>query len=604
MNRAITRILTAALSLLLMLSPLINAAAAAGSNPVFDRELKQGDEGEDVRALQERLQALGYFAGSADGRFGPDTGEALAEFQRQNGLLASGMLDEITFGVLWSSQARPFEQVTREAADGFSGMMPAFGMGGIPAPMAIEFNTNEYGYFRENGFLSTLTSPLSTFAADVDTASYAQLRAMILRGETVPADSVRVEEMLNYFYYDYAKPRDGEPLGVTMELARTPWNKDTLLLLIGLRADDIPSEERPAQNLVFLIDVSGSMDSPDKLPLVKRAFMLLLDELSPEDTVSIVTYASRDEVLLDGVKASEKIKIMEAIEGLTAGGATAGADGIQTAYELAGKHFAPDGNNRVLLATDGDLNVGVSDEGALARMAEENKTAGIALSVLGFGDGNYKDNKLEALANHGDGNYSYIDTIYEARKALVEEIGATFFTVAKDVKLQVDFNPARVIGYRLIGYENRLMQAEDFADDTKDGGEIGSGHRVTVMYEMVPAGSAFDFGAVQSKYSTTAPAQDPDTELLTLSIRAKEPHGDESRLYTNPLKGEAGEMSRDLRFAAAVAETAMLLRDSEWKGTSSWDTALTLLRESGVMGDAYKEEFLYLVTLLARAAGS
>ncbi|NLX67794.1 MAG: DUF3520 domain-containing protein, partial [Bacteroidales bacterium] len=506
MNRAFIRILTASLSLLLMLSPLINAAVAAGSNPVFDRELKQGDEGEDVRALQERLQALGYFAGAADGRFGSDTGKALAEFQRQNGLLASGMLDEITFGVLWSPQARAFEQLTREAADGFSGMMPSFGMGGIPAPMAIEFNTNEYGYFRENGFLSTLTSPLSTFAADVDTASYAQLRAMILRGETVPADSVRVEEMLNYFHYDYAKPRDGEPLGVTMELARTPWNKDTLLLLIGLRADDIPSEERPAQNLVFLIDVSGSMDSPDKLPLVKRAFMLLLDELSPEDTVSIVTYASRDEVLLDGVKASEKIKIMEAIEGLTAGGATAGAAGIQTAYELAGKHFAPDGNNRVLLATDGDLNVGVSDEGALARMAEENKTAGIALSVLGFGDGNYKDNKLEALANHGDGNYSYIDTIYEARRALVEEIGATFFTVAKDVKLQVDFNPARIIGYRLIGYENRLMQAEDFADDTNDGGEIGSGHRVTVMYELVPAGSAFDFGAVESKYSTAAPA--------------------------------------------------------------------------------------------------
>ncbi len=602
MNRALIRILTAALSLLLMLTPLINAAAS-GSSPVFDRELRQGDEGENVRALQERLQALGYFNGSSDGRFGPDTGEALAEFQRQNGLLASGMLDEITFGVLWSPQARPFEQLTREAADGFSGMMPVFDMSIIPAPMAIEFNTNEYGYFQENRFLSTLTSPLSTFAADVDTASYAQLRAMILRGETVPVDSVRVEEMLNYFHYDYAKPRDGEPLGVTMELARTPWNKDTLLLLIGLRAEDIPLEERPAQNLVFLIDVSGSMDSPDKLPLVKRAFMLLLDELSPEDTVSIVTYASRDEVLLDGVKASEKIKIMEAIEGLTAGGATAGAAGIQTAYELAGKHFTPEGNNRVLLATDGDLNVGVSDEGALARMAEEKKTAGIALSVLGFGDGNYKDNKLEALANHGDGNYSYIDTIYEARRALVEEIGATFFTVAKDVKLQVDFNPARVIGYRLIGYENRLMQAEDFADDTKDGGEIGSGHRVTVMYELVPAGSAFDFGAVQSKYNTAAPAQDHEAELLTLSIRAKEPDGDESRLYTYTLKGEAGEMSRDLRFAAAVAETAMLLRDSEWKGTSSWDTALTLLRGSGVTGDAYKEEFLYLVTLLARAAG-
>ena len=570
----------------------------------FSQELREGDSGEAVKAMQQRLQELGYFAGIADGQFGPDTTLALRNFQRQHGLLASGMLDKWSHEMLFSDQAQPFsppeemtfdQAVTRQTA-------PA-GVYAPYQPFAEVFNTNEYSFFRENRFLLARTSPLSTFAADVDTASYAQLRARILAGDKVPIDSVRIEEMLNYFRYDYKSPQGNEPFGVTMELARTPWNEDTLLLLIGLQAAEIKKEERPGQNLVFLIDVSGSMDMPGKLPLVKRAFLMLLDELAPTDTISIVTYASRDQVVLDGVRASDKTRVMDAIENLTAGGSTAGAAGIQTAYGLAKKHYIQGGNNRVLLATDGDLNVGVSDEGSLARLVEEKKQGGIFLSVLGFGDGNYKDNKLEALADHGDGNYSYIDTIYEARRALVTEIGATFFTVAKDVKLQVDFNPAAVKGYRLIGYENRLMEAEDFADDSKDGGELGSGHRLTVLYEIVPAGSGFEIGEAQSKYQEAPREGENSGEMLTLSIRAKAPDSDESKLYSYPLANlEPDAMSDNLRFAAAVAQVGMLLRESEWKGSASFSSALELLRGSqSLTGDPYKEEFLYLVTLLERA---
>ena len=599
--------LSAALVLLLAFSVALAMAVPAYAQAAgFVRELKEGDKGEDVLALQEKLRELGYFAGISDGIFGPDTVSALTAFQQANNLLASGILDAVTRRVLFSQAALPYSAQAKEEADGYSLRAPSVMMGSnpMPLPMAGSFNTNEYNYFQENRFLSARTSPLSTFAADVDTASYAQVRAMILSGEPVPADSVRIEELLNYFRYSYKLPEDTEPLGVTMELTNCPWNEETQLLLIGLQAAEIPKAERPAQNLVFLIDVSGSMDDPAKLPLVKRAFQLLLEELAPTDTVSIVTYASLDQVLLDGVRASSKTEIMAAIDSLSAGGMTAGAAGITTAYELALKNFIKGGSNRVLLATDGDLNVGVSDEGSLAHLVEEKKKNGVYLSVLGFGDGNYKDNKLEALADRGDGNYSYIDTIYEARRALVTEIGATFLTVAKDVKLQVDFNPQAVKGYRLIGYENRLMEAEDFADDTKDGGELGSGHRVTVLYEIVPADSAFDIGETESKYQSEPKNEKTSDELLTLSIRVKAPDGKASELYTYPLvKGKAGDMSDNLRFAAAVAEVGMLLRSSEWKGSSSYTSALDLLRAcDSVKGDAYKEEFLYLVTLLERAA--
>ncbi len=593
------------LALFMLLS--LTACAANASLPTsFNKELREGDSGDEVKAIQQRLKALGFFSGKADGRFGPDTTQALAFFQSQHGLLASGMLDRMTFDLLFSKEAQPFSPPVEIAYDtAMSTSRQALPMGNYAPSMPFPepFNTNEYNFFQENRFLSTLTSPLSTFAADVDTASYTQLRAKILAGEQVPVDSVRIEEMLNYFRYDYKQPLGDEPFGVTMELAKTPWNKDSWLLLIGLQAAEIPKEKRPGQNLVFLIDVSGSMDAPDKLPLVKRAFLILLEELAPTDTISIVTYASRDEVVLDGVPASEKTRIMAAIDSLTAGGSTAGAAGIQTAYSLAKKHQLKEGNNRVLLATDGDLNVGTSDEGALARLVEEKKKDGIFLSVLGFGDGNYKDNKLEALADHGDGNYAYIDTIYEARRALVTEIGATFFTVAKDVKLQVDFNPAAIKGYRLIGYENRLMNAEDFSNDSKDGGELGSGHRLTALYEIVPLGSPFDIGDAHSKYQAPPQADDTTGEMLTLSIRAKAPDGEESQLYTYPLlQQEPADISDNLRFAAAVAQVGMLLRDSVWKGEASFASSLELLRNNqSLAGDPYKEEFLYLVGLLERA---
>ncbi len=469
-----------------------------------------------------------------------------------------------------------------------------------PAPM---WNTEEYSYYHENGFFSAAANPLSTFAADVDTASYAKLRDCILNSpqRPVPKDSVRIEEMLNYFHYDYAEPTGDEPFGVTTEIVPCPWNENTELLLVGLQAQKVDMSEAGKQNLVFLVDVSGSMDTPDKLDLLKRSFLLLTEQLTENDTVSLVTYASSDRLVLDGVSGAEKETIRSAIQNLTAGGGTAGAAGIQTAYELAKKHFIKGGNNRVLLATDGDLNIGVSSEGELTRLIEEKRKSGVFLSVLGFGTGNYKDNKLSALAENGNGNYHYIDTIHEARKVLVEEMGGTFLTVAKDVKLQLDFNPAVVKGYRLLGYESRLMAAEDFANDAKDGGELGSGHRVTVLYEVAKVGSAQDVGEAQSKY-VSAP-EGSGAEWLTVNVRAKAPDGDESQLYSYPVGEESvrAEMRRNMAFAAAVAEVAMVLKESEFKGSATYDSALSLLRDqAGVLGDASKEEFLYMVRLLAR----
>ena len=386
-------------------------------------------------------------------------------------------------------------------------------------------------------------------------------------------------------------------------LAEIP-DEAALAAAIRERIAGLPEEERAPHNLVFLIDTSGSMHGADRLDLVKRAFLLLLDELKAEDTASIVTYASSDRVIIEGVPASEKTRIMEAISELEAHGSTNGSAGILRAYEIAEKYRKEGGINRILLATDGDLNVGVTSEGDLARLAEEKKKSGIALTCLGFGMGNYKDNKMEALADYGDGNCWYIDSIHEARKALVTEGGGAFQTVAKDVKIQVDFNPALVAGYRLIGYEDRLMAAEDFANDAKDGGEIGSGHRMTALYEIVPAGSDFDFGGTGSRYGGAAETGETG-EMLTIAIRAKEPEGSESRLYEFPVRADSltETLSDNLKFAAAVAETGMLLRGSEWKGTATWESVLGLLRDCGaVSGDVYKEEFLYLAGLLSRSA--
>ena len=604
------------IAILMTVMMVLTAAAGALAD---DGILRPGDRGEEVTKIQQKLIELEYLEGEATGIYDEATEAAVRRFQQDHWLLVTGMADNTTRRLLETETTHApeygrYEDVYEESEAGamvYDSYMPLSTSMYAPNSKSAmgsayeewpAWNTDEYSHIESNRFLSTLTSPLSTFAADVDTSSYAQLRRRILNGEKVPADSVRIEEMLNYFHYDYKQPEGSDPFGVTIEYADCPWNSQTKLLQIGLQAKTAETDNLPGHNLVFLIDTSGSMEGADRLDLVKRAFLMLLDELRPEDTVSIVAYASQDRVVIEGVPASEKTRIMEAISELEAHGSTNGSAGIIRSYEIAEKYFVEGGVNRILLATDGDLNVGVTSEGDLVKMVEEKRKSGISLTCMGFGMGNYKDNKMEALADYGNGNCWYIDTIHEARKALVTEGGGTFITVAKDVKIQVDFNPAKIRGYRLIGYEDRLMAAEDFANDEKDGGEIGSGHRMTALYEIVPADSDFDFGAAESRYQTAEGSA--DGEMLTVSIRAKEPEGTESKLYEYPVDLEAAEtLSDNMKFAAAVAETGMILRGSEWKGTATYESAQELLRDCGsVTGDTYKEEFLYLVNLLQREA--
>lgn len=468
----------------------------------------------------------------------------------------------------------------------------------------IKTNSEEYTEIAENGYVSVKDEPLSTFSADVDTASYARLRRMIKENGYVDPSAVRIEEMINYFSYDYPNSDDGTPFSVTTELSDCPWNSETKLLSVGIKANDI-EEERPGSNIVFLLDVSGSMYSNDKLPLVQQAFSLLAEGLTENDRVSIVTYAGADEVVLEGVSGNKTRQICEAIFDLEAGGATAGAAGIMTAYEIAEEYYIDGGINRVILATDGDLNVGLSSVDELTELIEKERDSGVFLSVLGFGTGNYKDNRLEALADNGNGSYSYIDSIDEAEKVLVEELNATLITVAKDVKFQLEFNPANVRGYRLIGYENRALAPEDFNDDKKDAGEVGAGHTVTALYEIVPADSDFNMGGVpELKYQPTETETETSEpvltdELLTVNIRYKEPDGDTSKLISHPVYNAdyTDSPSADFNFAAAVTEFGMLLRDSSYSGTSSAEQISELLDKSNISGDKYKEEFRDLVSI-------
>ncbi|HAG12695.1 MAG TPA: VWA domain-containing protein [Ruminococcus sp.] len=460
-----------------------------------------------------------------------------------------------------------------------------------------EFNTEEYNAITENSFKSTVSDPLSTFSIDVDTASYSNVRRMIQAHQDVPAGAVRIEEMLNYFHYDYPQPNADEPFSVTTQLADCPWNADTKLMRVGLHAKDIDLSQRKPMNLVFLIDVSGSMYEVDKLPLVQKSFSILTETLDQKDRISIVTYADGDAVVLEGANGGMKDDILDAINSLHAGGSTAGAAGINTAYEIAERNFIEGGNNRIILATDGDLNVGVSSEDELKRLVEEKREGGVLLSVLGFGTGNIKDNKMETLADNGNGSYAYIDSVNEAKKVLVEEMGGTFITVAKDVKIQVEFNPAYIKGYRLIGYENRALSAEDFADDTKDAGEIGAGHTVTALYEIADNASTMTFDSADLKYSDEAAQGSENGEYLTVSVRYKKPDENESNLLAYPVTEDAyaAEMSNDMRFAAAVAEFGMLLRDSSYKGNATKQTVLDLLSGCDLQDDVYKTEFVDLV---------
>lgn len=469
-----------------------------------------------------------------------------------------------------------------------------------------DWNTEEYSSIREIGYKSVVNEPLSTFSADVDTASYSNLRRMIEDGyslEDIPSGAVRIEEMLNYFSYDYNLPEGEDPFGVTTVIGDCPWNEDAKLLQIGLKTEEIDFSEAPESNLVFLLDVSGSMYSDDKLPLLQKSFAMLVEELTEKDRVSIVTYAGKDEVVLEGAGGDEKAVIKEALEALEAGGSTNGADGIETAYRLAEEYFIEGGNNRVILATDGDLNVGVTSESALDELITEKKESGVFLSVLGFGTGNIKDNKMETLADRGNGNYAYIDSLSEAKKVLVEQMGATLVTVAKDVKFQVEFNPAYVKGYRLLGYENRVLQTEDFDDDTKDAGEIGAGHMVTALYEIIPVDSAQEIPETELKYqSGQGSAGVENGEWLTLKIRYKEPESDESKLCAYPVTEEAytENPGEDFYFAAAVAELGLLVRNSEYKKDASFENIRELLKLVDTQADEYKDEFEYLVKKLQR----
>jgi len=469
------------------------------------------------------------------------------------------------------------------------------------APYAGE----EYSEFDENGFKSVNVNPLSTFSADVDTASYSNVRRMISSyGRVTDTNAVRVEEMINYFNYNYKAPENGDPFSVTTELSSCPWNSSAQLLSVGIRGKDIEISERTPMNIVFLLDVSGSMYSADKLPLMVQAFSMLAESLTAEDRVSIVTYAGNDAVLLEGAKGSDYKKISRVLESLEAGGSTNGSAGINTAYELAEKFFIKGGNNRVILATDGDLNVGVSTESGLKQLVESKRDNGIYLSVLGFGTGNIKDNKMETLADNGNGNYSYIDSMSEARKVLVEEMTGTLYTIAKDVKFQVEFNPALVSEYRLIGYENRLMKDEDFYDDKKDAGEIGAGHTVTAMYEIIPVSAGIPLKYQPAETETADTNGEYSDELLTVSIKYKNPDEDSSNTLKFPVKSDSytDYPSENMQFASCVAEFGMLLKNSEYLGgeVSYSDITGTLAGLDGIYNDEYKAEFAELVKTAAK----
>lgn len=455
-----------------------------------------------------------------------------------------------------------------------------------------------YKIINENGYKSAVKEPISTFAADVDRASYSNVRRKIEDGELPEKDAVRIEEMINYFEYDYPQPDDKKPLKANFEISQSPWNTDNLLLKIGLQATKIDLSKAPASNIVFLIDVSGSMNSPERLPLLKESFKLLLNSLKSTDKVAIVTYAGSEGLALPSTFVSEKEKIIEVLDDLEAGGSTAGEAGITLAYKVAHENFIEGGNNRIILATDGDFNVGVNNHNDLERLVTKHRKTGVYISVLGFGMGNYRDDMAETIANKGNGNYAYIDDISEAKKVLVNEFGGTMFTIAKDVKLQLEFNPALVKEYRLIGYENRLLEEEDFDNDAKDAGEIGSGHSLTVLYEIVPSGGKI---SSELRYQSSRGNSKNINELAFLKIRYKEPKKvfGKSVLFSEPIPYKVTDFSKtsdDFRFATAVAQYGMLLRNSEFKGNSSYENVIeTAENASKNDPNGYRKKFIELV---------
>lgn len=455
-----------------------------------------------------------------------------------------------------------------------------------------------YEYTPENEFMKVNDNPLSTFSIDVDAASYANVRRMLKQGYLPPAGAVRIEEMVNYFSYDYKQPGNEHPFEVFTEMNACPWNSKHKLLMIGLQGKKIAADNLPASNLVFLIDVSGSMMSPEKLPLVKESMKMLTDQLREQDKVSIVVYAGNAGLVLPPTSGIDKQKIKSAIDGLEAGGSTAGGAGIKLAYATAAENLVNNGNNRVILCTDGDFNVGASSDDELVRMIEEKRNSGIFLTVLGYGMGNYQDAKMQKLADKGNGNHHYIDELKEAKKVLVNEFGGTLFTIAKDVKLQVEFNPALVQGYRLIGYENRMLAKEDFNDDKKDAGEMGSGHTVTALYEIIPADTdAPELRNVDPlKYQKQKSKTDSRSEWANIKLRYKEPEKDNSVKFEVAVKSNSMEVTPNFRLAAAVAEFGMLLKNSKFKGEAAYSRLLERTQElSKADVNGYKQEMIELI---------
>ncbi|MEH2088145.1 vWA domain-containing protein [Nostoc sp.] len=467
------------------------------------------------------------------------------------------------------------------------------------------FNTENYNRIEDNPFHRVGNDPLSTFSIDVDTASYSNVRRFITQGELPPKDAVRIEELINYFTYNYPQPKGDRPFSVTTEVAAAPWNPQHKLVQVGLQGKRLESKTLPPSNLVFLIDVSGSMNDPNKLPLVQQSLKLLVNQLRPEDRVSLVVYAGNAGLVLPATPGNQKSTILAAIDRLEAGGSTAGGQGIELAYKIAKESFLKSGNNRVILATDGDFNVGVSSDGDLTRLIEQKREQGIFLTVLGFGTGNYKDGKMEQLADKGNGNYAYIDTLLEAKKVLVNDLRGTLFTIAKDVKIQVEFNPAKVQAYRLIGYENRLLQNQDFNDDKKDAGDIGAGHSVTALYEIIPTGTKSDvklpeIDPLRYQRSGETASDAAGNELMQVKLRYKSPQDSTSQLITQTIQDDDLRTdqipSTNLRFAAAVATFGMVLRDSEYKGDASYDLVMKLATQGkGEDQEGYRGEFIRLV---------
>ncbi len=469
-------------------------------------------------------------------------------------------------------------------------------------PVYYNPSTESYKKNPENDFRNVSVNPLSTLSVDVDRASYSNVRRFINQGQRPPADAVRVEEMINYFEYDYAQPKGEDPILISTELTTCPWQKDHKLLRIGMQARKVNTENLPPSNLVFLIDVSGSMESQDKLPLLVEGMKLLVQNLRTTDKVAIVTYAGNAGLVLPPTGGDHKQTILDALNRLTAGGSTAGGAGIKLAYSVAMDNFIKGGNNRVILATDGDFNVGVSNENELEALIEKKRETGIYLTCLGFGTGNYKDSKMELLADKGNGNYDYVDNIQEAQKTLVAEFGGTLFTVAKDVKAQIEFNPSKVQGYRLVGYENRVLNTEDFKDDKKDAGDMGSGHTVTILYEIIPVGVKSDYLRDVDGLKYQHPAKTGTTysdELATIKFRYKKPDGDKSKEMVHTIADRTvpiAAASENTRFASSVAMFGMLLANSKYKGSSSYDDVVAMASGSRTYDkEGYRAEFVRLV---------